>query len=101
MLQMVRIILNLEYCNGCGDCCLLDCKSEFYEGEACTHPEKNYLCEMFPIAYIRNNYYLRQCKGVAFDLLPITLLNDIIFRLNQGERDFEVKTKEIYCKVFS
>ncbi|MFX1276477.1 MAG: hypothetical protein ACFFBP_06340 [Promethearchaeota archaeon] len=98
---MVFIFLQIIYCNECGDCCLLDCKSESYDGGSCTHPEKSVFCEMFPISIIRNKYYLRQCKGVAFDLLPINILNRIIDRLNQGEENFEVKTKELHFSISS
>jgi len=96
---MVKIDLNLDYCNECGDCCLLDCKSKFFNGKTCTHPEKSAICEMFPIAFMRNKYYLRQCKGVAFELLPISVLINIIDRLNQGKNQFEVKVNDLYCKV--
>ena len=99
MQLMVKIILYIDYCNVCGDCCILDCKSESFDGITCTHHEKSVICKMFPIAIMRNKYYLRQCKGVAFDYLPVAVLNDIIKRLNKGENQFEVKTKDLYCKV--
>ncbi len=98
---MVRINLIINYCNECGDCCLLDCKNEYYIGNTCFHPEKSAICKMFPIVFRRNKYYLRECKGVAFELLPIELLNSIINRLNQGERNFNIKTTELYFTISS
>ena len=96
---MIKIILYLDFCNECGDCCLLHCKSEYFNGKICLHPEKSVICEIFPIALMRNKYYLRQCKGVVFDNLPVADLNDIIERLNKGEDQFEVETKDLYFKV--
>ena len=54
---MVKVILSLDYCNECGNCCLLDCKSKYFDGITCTHPKKSAICEMFPIAIMRNKYY--------------------------------------------
>ena len=72
---MVKIILNIRYCSKCGDCCLLDCKSELYDGSQCFHPDKSPQCEMFPIIYLRDRFHLRECKGVAFELIPLKDLN--------------------------
>ena len=93
---MLKIILKIETCNECGDCCLLDCKGEYFNGKYCVHPEKHYLCNMFPISTLQNKYYLRECKGVALETLPINELNEIIRRLNNGEKNFEVITQNLY-----
>ncbi|MGV9173420.1 MAG: hypothetical protein ACOC44_10355 [Promethearchaeia archaeon] len=96
---MVEIILKMDACNDCGECCLRYCKGRSFKNGECVHPDKTKECKMFPIQELDSKYYLRECIGVALEFLPVSTLNLIIDRLNSGQTNFEIKTEELFCKV--
>ncbi|MFO8017688.1 MAG: hypothetical protein R6U96_03575 [Promethearchaeia archaeon] len=98
-IKVVNIILKMDACKDCGECCLRYCKGSHFKDGECNHPDKTKECKMFPIQELDEEYYLRECVGVARKILPITTLEQIIKRLNEGKANFEVKTEHLYCKV--
>jgi hypothetical protein len=93
---MVQIILKMNACKNCGECCLRYCKGRYFKNGECAHPEKSKECKMFPIQKLDGKYYLGECVGVAKEFLPLKTLERIIQKLNDGKSNFEIQTDQLY-----
>jgi hypothetical protein len=95
----VRMKLKMDYCKTCGDCCLADCKSS--DGEC--HEDnsfKKYTCDMYPLFEVNKKFYFNVCNGIIRGELPLSDIKEIIKRLDNGERNFEVRKESLYFQCF-
>ena len=93
------ILLKIDYCKECGDCCFSDCKSDDCICHALIRPE---ICDSYPIIKSCNEYWLGECTGIIKGKVDKNALEKIISRLKSGEKNFELYNEDlgIYFKAY-